>query len=189
MAYLSKSDLSQITPIVHFSEYIRDREMWNRAAKLDALGESIKGKKILFLSHSHYDKDIVLSARTLFERYRAEVYIDWLDDPNLPETTNTETAQIIKDRINLCYKFVMLASVKALNSKWVPWELGIADSKKGLSNVAIIPLVENSEKWPENEYVGLYSTIQKKNIGPFIDYIVVSPDKSTQTYLGDWLKN
>lgn len=47
----------------------------------------------------------------------------------MPQVTSGETAIRIKDRIDKCDKFILLATDKAVESKWCNWELGYGDAK------------------------------------------------------------
>ncbi len=138
----------------------------------------------VFLSHSHNDTELIQIAETMLIMQGAWVYIDH-KDLSLPSTPNTETARQLRVKIKNCNKFVMVASDKALASKWVPWELGFADGEKPAEDIAILPVQETPGSWTGSEYVGLYSTIEEFLPG---DWRVV---KSGYTILGsqnlkDW---
>lgn len=79
-----------------------------------------------FLSHSSKDEELVDGAIQILMNHGAVVYIDKID-PTMPPYTNAETAKKLKDRVKQSKKFVLLASENSKESKWVPWELGIAD--------------------------------------------------------------
>jgi hypothetical protein len=67
---------------------------------------------------------------------------------------------------------MMLATEKSLASRWVPWELGYADGKKGFANMAILVVKEDRFAFPGNEYVSLYPRIEstvKGGWGVFVD--------------------
>ena len=51
---------------------------------------------------------------------------------------------------------LLLATYHGLRSKWCNWELGIADSIKKSSNLAILPIESKSGNWKGNEYLQLY---------------------------------
>ena len=87
-----------------------------------------------FLSHSSKDEDLVLGAILVLEGHGAQVYIDEVD-PEMPPYTNTETASILKSRIRQSKKFVLLTSKNSKESRWVPWEQGVADGYKDLGNI------------------------------------------------------
>ena len=96
----------------------------------------------------------------MLESHGAAVYVD-KKDGSLPPYTDKSTAKILKNRISESQKFVLLASEQSKDSRWVPWELGLADGYKGLGNVAIFPAVESKgrDAWTNWEYLGLYDRI------------------------------
>ncbi len=96
----------------------------------------------------------------VLENHGASVYID-KKDPSLPPYVNKETAASLKSRIKQSRKFVLLATQNSKDSKWVPWELGVADGFKTLRNIALIPTVEDNHRdnWTDWEYLGLYDRI------------------------------
>jgi hypothetical protein len=84
----------------------------------------------IFLSHSHLEKDVVEQGKIFFENLGISIYVDWADK-TMPERTNGETAQKIKNQIiTENDKFVLLATNNAVASKWCNWEVGIADPFK-----------------------------------------------------------
>ena len=102
----------------------------------------------------------------------------------MPDATNVHTASKIKVKISGSAKFVLLATPNALDSRWVPWELGIAHGLKGRAHMAILPVVGYTGKWQGNEYVGMYPTIYETSGG----WAVFQPDQSTVgTPLAIWL--
>jgi hypothetical protein len=66
----------------------------------------------------------------------------------------------LRAKIAACKKFILLASPNALASRWVPWELGYADSKKGLEHIAILPVRYDDAAYPSNEYLRIYPSIE-----------------------------
>jgi len=96
--------------------------------------------------------------------------------------TSPETARRIKARIKECRKFVMLASNNALDSRWVPWELGVADSNS--QDIAILPVKPNNSDWQGNEYVGIYPRIEATANG---GWGVFPPGQNTGQTLEAWL--
>jgi hypothetical protein len=132
----------------------------------------------IFLSHSHQDKDVVEQAKLFFENLGIQIYVDWAD-MTMPESTNSTTALKIKNQIaSINDKFVLLATNKAIESKWCNWEIGIADTFKfRIEKMAILPLTENSGSWIGNEYLMLYPRIELKSIVGFEDgFFVIYPD-------------
>lgn len=143
----------------------------------------------IFLCHSHLDKTIVDKVLIILKQLRGAVYVDWMDEM-MPTSTNHTTASLIKDKIDKCDKFIFLATVRALSSKWCNWELGLAFSLKAEKDFAILPIESKSGNWPGNEYLGLYPTMklrkysESENIDA--DHITIIINKQTLS-LNDWL--
>lgn len=145
-----------------------------------------------FLSHSSKDQELVVGAVHLLRGHGATVYID-KKDPSLPPYTNKGTAIGLKKRIKQSGKFVLLASNNSKGSRWVPWELGIADQAKGLRRVAVLPAVDSQKdtNWSTWEYLGLYDRIvwgdlegQRKRV-----WMVLDERKNTAIELSEWLRS
>jgi hypothetical protein len=113
-----------------------------------------------FLSHSSKDEELVVGAIRVLENHGGRVYVDEID-PEMPPYTSEETAALLKTRIRDTSRFVLLASKNSKESKWVPWELGIADGVKTLSQIALFPAADSSfeNAWASWEYLGLYRRI------------------------------
>lgn len=143
-----------------------------------------------FLSHSSRDSDILPGAIELLQSHGATVYVD-KKDPALPPYTSTETAEALKTRINQSKKFVLLASENSKESRWVPWELGLADGYKGIRQVAILPTVETraDTSWTKWEYLGLYRRIVWGKHKAYKDniWMVLDHKTNTATELEEWL--
>jgi hypothetical protein len=154
MAYFSEAELETIA---------ESPEMEKRAAR--NILESFSAARLsIFLSHSHTDKKIVEGWIRKLALLGVEMYVDW-NDSSMPRETNRETADKIKQRISEVDLFVVLATNAALESKWVSWEIGIADQAKGESKVLLAPVVPKSGTWEGNEYLQLYRTIQLFDTG------------------------
>jgi hypothetical protein len=144
-----------------------------------------------FLSHSSKDDDLVVGAIRVLENHGATVYVDKID-PELPPYTNVQTAATLKKRIEQTKKFVLLATKNSKESNWVPWELGIADGKKGLDRIALYPAVEEKHdiSWTSWEYMGLYQRIVwgeiKGDEKP--RWLVWDHKDNTATTLSKWLR-
>lgn len=144
-----------------------------------------------FLSHSSKDEELVDGAIRVLEGHGAYVYVD-KKDPSLPPYTNKETAAALKAKINQSKKFVLLASENSKESKWVPWELGLADGYKQLDNIALFPAVEasNQAQWTSWEYLGLYDRIVwgKLTGEEGSVWMVWNHRRNTATRLSEWLR-
>ena len=138
----------------------------------------------IFLSHRHSeDIRLINQVRGFFVSQGANLYIDWLDK-DMPRVTSSETAEKLKIKIKKSSKFVILATPKSIESIWMPWEIGLADQMKGISNIAILPIVHENKTWDKREYYQLYNRIEN------IDnrWLVLNPKYSYAEELERWLK-
>ncbi len=172
MTYFTRSELLQVP--IFTSKAIREERYHNKAATV---------RENIFLSHSHKDQNIVEQVVDLLGNQGITVYIDWKDN-TMPEVTSPETAARIKRKIAACNKFVLLATNYALASRWVPWELGVADVSTSMEHVAIMPVRDPPHEWKGNEYVGIYSTLEKATDGSLA---IFAPGKNTGITLREWI--
>src|SRR5438105_3224513 len=91
-----------------------------------------------FLSHSSKDAELLPGVVAILERHGASVYVDKKDEA-LPPNTSRETAEILRSRIRTCKKFVLFTTKSSKDSRWMPWELGLADGFKRFGNTAVLP--------------------------------------------------
>ncbi|WP_322886918.1 toll/interleukin-1 receptor domain-containing protein [Sinorhizobium medicae] len=145
-----------------------------------------------FLSHSSKDEDLVVGATIVLENHGARVYTDEID-PEMPPYTSEETARLLKSRINQTKRFVLLTSKNSKESRWVPWELGIADGYKGLYPIALFPSSDNANdmSWASWEYLGLYQQILWGQIKgrKEKEWIVLNREEFSAVTLRDWLSS
>lgn len=145
-----------------------------------------------FLSHSSKDEDALTGVVRILENHGANVYID-KKDPTLPPYTSKETAQTLRTRVSQSKRFILLASENGKDSKWVPWELGLADGFKNNNKIALFPVVENSTDtaWISREYLGLYDRIVYGDLEGHEKKVWMVLDKkpNTATELSWWLKD
>lgn len=172
MAFYTRSELLKV-PIYQTAAV--------RAANYHTKSASVH--KYIFLSHSHKDADIVNQAIQILGNEGVKIYVDWKDD-TMPSVTSPESAQRIKQKIAGCNKFVLLATNNALASRWVPWELGIADSENSMENVVIMPVREPPHTWNGNEYIGIYQRLEIAESG---EPAVFPPGASKGKFLKAWL--
>src|SRR5579871_5132080 len=130
--------------LLRFTNELPRNEQGN--IRTSAANRSLSGAT--FLSHSSKDDDLVVGAIRVLESHGAIVYIDEID-PAMPPYTNKETADLLKSRIRQTKKFVLLASNNSKDSRWVPWELGIADGYKSQENISLFPVseIEGQDSW------------------------------------------
>jgi len=144
-----------------------------------------------FLSHSSKDSEYLPAVIRILENHGARVYVD-KKDPNLPPTTSRETAKILRSRIQAINKFILFATTNSKDSKWMPWELGIADGHRTPRNTAIFPSAENQSDvaWSEREYLGVYDRIVYGDLQGFEKplWMVLNQEENTATPLRKWLE-
>ncbi len=127
---------------------------------------SIQARVTMFLSHSHLDRNLVRGLIRYLERLGISLFVDW-NDSSMPAVTNRVTAAKLKQRIKDSSLFMVLATRNALKSKWVPWEIGIADQMKGESAVSVIAVADPSGKFEGAEYLQLYQLVAFPDVGGF----------------------
>lgn len=155
----------------------------------------------VFVSHKHDDLDLeeLKGLIGLLEKeYNVIPYIDSMDN-KMPEYTCAETAMRLKQVIEFCDKFILLATNNAIESYWCNWEVGIGDVHKYKNNIAILPMQDAVGNYKGNEYLRLYHSIEYHNgTTQYRDkraiergYYVRPPkeDDYTITPLRTWLKN
>jgi hypothetical protein len=159
------------------------------AVRKTASTRSLEGST--FLSHSTKDDDLVVGATIVLENHGGKVYTDKID-PEMPPYTSDETAKLLKSRIRQTHRFVLLTSKNSKDSRWVPWELGVADGYKGMAEIAIFPSADDATDmaWASWEYLGLYRRIVWGELDGYDKsvWMVWNQNANTATELGKWLR-
>lgn len=143
----------------------------------------------IFLSHSYLDAKHVLALKRDMEQMGFGVYVDWIEDRDLNRDSVTpETARRIRVRMGRCSCLLFAASTNSPSSKWMPWELGLADGSKG--KVAIVPVVESgaTNTFRGQEYLGLYPYVTKDRTQGGYMTLWIRTDELTYVSLRSWLK-
>jgi len=153
-----------------------------RTTLAKSLNEALsKSKQTAFLCHSHKDEELAKGLQVLLAENGWDLYVDW-QDHEMPEQPNKETAVKIKNRINTLDWFLFLATPNSTQSRWCPWEIGYADSKKAHDRILIIPTTD-SGKWYGNEYLHLYRKISDVTGGGLAAF------PAGQNSGGTWIKS
>lgn len=129
------------------------------ASKYILLEKTDQAEITAFLSHSHKDKELVEGLIELFAEQGIYIYVDW-DDSGMPRITSGKTAKKIKERIKEMQLFFFLATENGINSKWCPWELGVADSLKRWEDIVVIPVADPYGNFKGNEYLQIYKHLE-----------------------------
>ncbi len=147
-------------------------------------------KKTVFVSYSSKDAGEINGVISFLRDFGADPYIDSGED-SLPKVTSPETADVLRQRIAECPKFVVVVSATSHSSRWIPWELGLAHGGKGVGNVAVLPISDagKEEPWANQEYLGLYCLIRKGALRGHDEplWIVHDQAKNTASTLQLWL--
>jgi len=130
------------------------------SASYKYITESKKQAEItVFLSHSHDDKELVKGLIELLAEQGIFIYVDW-NDSGMPRITSGKTAKKIKKKIKELDFFFFLATENGLNSRWCPWELGVADSLKPWEAILIIPVADPYGEFKGSEYLQIYNHLE-----------------------------
>ncbi|WP_158816065.1 toll/interleukin-1 receptor domain-containing protein [Methylocapsa sp. S129] len=144
-----------------------------------------------FLSHSSKDVDSLPGVIAILERHGAEVYVDKKDE-SLPPYTSRETATILRGRIRQCRRFILFTTQNSKDSRWIPWELGLADGYKSATSTAVFPSPDNAHEpaWSEQEYLGIYDRVVYGGLAGHAQpiFMVWNQEKNTAQELSAWLR-
>ncbi len=137
------------------NESVNRARAFNKSVARPASGITV------FLSHKHNELDLseLEGIIEMLRKFSVIPYIDSMDNA-MPEHTCAETAKRIKDVIQYCDKFILLATNSAIESYWCNWEVGIGDVHKYKQNIALLPMKDNNSLYKGNEYLKLYSSIE-----------------------------
>lgn len=163
-------------------------------SKAQNLNENLSTRSFLekkvFLSYRRKDRLYVDNVVRFLKQIGMSVYIDYLDE-TLEDLTNEKVATSLRERINACSKFILLATPDSGNSKWMPWELGLGDRIVNYKNVTILPLTDNPNVWSDQEYGKIYGRIESNynfRASSSDDWFVVFPNLQ-KIKLKEWLNN
>lgn len=177
MAYFTESQLAS------YSTQLRESST-NFANIVRAKEASAVAAATIFLSHSHKDRQKAEGLVYYLATLGIKVYVDW-NDSDMPRITNKETAEKIKGEIKTKALFMILATRNALESRWVPWEIGIADQCRGEQRMLLIPVADTSGRFDGSEYLQLYKRVESTETG---GYGVFAPGQDTGATLANYIR-
>ena len=163
-----------------------------REAWLEKSASVLSASSNVFLSHSSKDDaDVLAGAVKVLRTEGGIVYADVLD-PEAKRLSPGAFGAFFREAIADCGRLVVLLSKATTTSKWVPWELGLADGEFGLKHVAIWPIVESSVEdpyWAKQEYLNIYSRVEWVTLYGELQpcWAVSVPGESTYWRLSHWL--
>ncbi|CAC9643001.1 hypothetical protein BPUTSESOX_345 [uncultured Gammaproteobacteria bacterium] len=158
-------------------------------ASLEAFNDLSYKTYDVFLSHSIKDAELILGVKGLIEDLGYDVYIDWIDDPQLNRNeVSKDTANKLRDRMKNSKSLFYVTTENSDNSKWMPWECGYFDGIK--EKVAIIPIKKSSfnNEYNGQEYLGLYPYVVKENSNNGKEMLWVHLSNSKYTSYENWIK-
>lgn len=118
----------------------------------------------VFVSHSSADNEFIKKVLLFLKYSKGGVhgYVDW-QDPKMQHPTDAQSVIRLKDRIKGARKLIYVVTNDSLKSVWCSWELGYADSEKGVDNIALLAIRPNNGYWKKNEYLQQYPWICYEN--------------------------
>ena len=127
----------------------------------------------IFLSYNIKDKNVIEGIYLFLTKMGKKVYLDFIVDPQLSrENASLSTAQLIRRRLKNSRQLIYAMSCNSTESKWMPWELGVADGEGLECN--ILPVSSTYYKdFNKKEYLQLYPLLER-----YQDYY------STDSYMG-----
>ncbi|WP_437935153.1 TIR domain-containing protein [Sorangium sp. So ce341] len=144
----------------------------------------------VFLSHSLRDAVRVLELKKLIERLGYSVYVDWVEDEELDrQSVSKKTAERLRKRIRRSRSLLVHATEHTSLSRWVPWEIGVADGAG--KRVGVLPTPEadvDTSEYRGEEYLGLYPYIHLARIRGTDDQTLWA-NRNVKTYVDfdSWL--
>jgi hypothetical protein len=184
MELLSKSHLKKIRNIF---EQEKGNNVLFSYINESKIRDSRHNEITVFLSHKHDEVEILKDAIALLKRYEVNIYIDHFDD-EMPKNTSGVTAVKLKKKIKDNKKFILLATERAIASKWCNWELGYGDAHKYINNIALLVVKDDNTNWSGSEYLEIYPVINLKYNWSDEYYQVELPD-GTKIELKTWLNS
>ena len=115
----------------------------------------------IFLSYNIKDKDVIEGIYMYLTKLGKRVYLDFIVDPQLVrENASLNTAKIIRNRLRHSQQLIYAMSCNSSESKWMPWELGVADGEGCVCN--ILPVSSTYFKdFVRKEYLQLYPILEQ----------------------------
>jgi hypothetical protein len=142
----------------------------------------------IFLSHSYLDKELIEGISDHLESVGYSVYVDWKEDSQLSrENVTREAAVVVRKRITQSSSLFFATTDRSKESRWMPWELGYMDGKKGKS--AILPIAldsDSSDQFKGQEYLGIYPYIATGTLDGQ-EKLWVHEDAKTYVLFDKWL--
>ena len=116
----------------------------------------------VFLSHSHRDEIRAQELAALLREWKIEVFVD-VDDAMLAQLPDKELPDRLVGKLRRCRLLLFAFSEDAVDSRWMPWELGLAHGVIG--RVLLWPFTERALQAKERqEYLHLYEALDPRDL-------------------------
>jgi hypothetical protein len=143
----------------------------------------------VFLSYRGLDEAAARGLASALKREKLRVYMACDDDEFKAKPVTKRTAAGLKDIMDRSNCLLYAATENAAESRWMPWELGYFDGRKG--RVAIIPVKftrGTDDLFERREYLNLYPYVTKRFAGASgTETLYVNEDETTHVTLADWV--
>lgn len=119
----------------------------------------------IFLSQTIKDAEIVLGVYDLLTGMGYAVFCDWIAHPETNRAQVTpDNADFIRSIMSISDSLLFLDTENADQSKWMCWEIGWFDGRRG--HVAVLPILKKKkESYRGREFLGLYPYVQIDETG------------------------
>lgn len=111
----------------------------------------------VFISHSHRDEARARSLATKLEQWGISVYVD-IQDRTLCQLPDRDLAERLVTALRQCRLLIFAFSEASVNSRWMPWELGLAHGVIG--RAVLWPFTKRAlQAKATQEYLHLYEPL------------------------------
>ncbi|TVT50852.1 MAG: toll/interleukin-1 receptor domain-containing protein [Denitromonas halophila] len=124
----------------------------------------------IFLSHAHQDEARARSLCKRLESWGFSVYVDY-GDAALSQLPDRALADRLVGRLRQCRLLVFAFSEASANSRWMPWELGLAHGVIG--RAVLWPFTQRALRAKAvQEYLHLYEALQPRTAQHRLDALL-----------------
>jgi hypothetical protein len=143
----------------------------------------------VFLSYRHADRHYIPKIADFLRSLNSGIYVDYLDE-ELNQAPSSQTAPILRSRINQSKKLIQLITPNSGQSKWMPWELGLGDGLIGYPHTVVLPTVNGVQRIQDQDYQKMYGYIDNglSRDNTIRDWFISYPD-GKGVWFKDWLKS
>lgn len=169
-----------------------ESEGWRLSEGVRKTASVMSSVSNVFLSHSSKDGgDMLDGAIRVLRDHGGVVYADVLD-PAAKDLSAAEFGSFFDTAIRDVGHLVALLTDNTADSRWVPWELGLAHGIHGLRRTAVWPVVRDPSLppyWTTQEYLRVYPMLERVRLvgGLDVEWAVRDPADNRYWPLAAWL--